>query len=46
MTEAMAGKGAARPDFEHGHHVQSVIEAVYRSGDGAGWVRPADLGPR
>jgi predicted dehydrogenase len=43
MTEAMAGRGTARPDFARGYHVQSVIEAVYRSGEGAGWVRPADL---
>jgi predicted dehydrogenase len=43
MTQAIAGHGEARPDFERSYHVQSVIEAIYRSGEGAGWVRPADL---
>ena len=43
MTKAIAGETKARPDFQRGYHVQSVIEAVYRSADGAGWVRPADL---
>lgn len=43
MTKAVAKEAEARPDFERSYHVQSVIEAVYRSGDGAGWVRPADL---
>jgi predicted dehydrogenase len=43
MTKAIAGEADARPDFARGYHVQSVIEAVYRSTEGAGWVRPADL---
>ena len=43
MTQAVAGDGEARPDFRRGYHVQAVIEAVHRSGAGAGWVRPADL---
>jgi predicted dehydrogenase len=43
MTRAIDGEDTARPDFGRGYHVQSVIEAVYRSGEGAGWVRPADL---
>jgi hypothetical protein len=24
-----------------GYHVQAVIDAIHRSGDGSGWVRPA-----
>lgn len=43
MTEAIAGNAEARPDFARGYHVQSVIEAIYESAAGAGWVRPADL---
>jgi predicted dehydrogenase len=43
MTRAIAGEGDARPDFARGYHVQSVVEAIDRSADGAGWVRPADL---
>jgi predicted dehydrogenase len=43
MTQAIAGEGVPRPDFARGYHVQSAIEAVYRSAQGAGWVRPADL---
>ncbi len=43
MTRAIGGEGEARPDFARGYHVQSVIEAIDRSGQGAGWVRPADL---
>ena len=43
MTKAIAGEGEARPDFARGYHVQSVVESVIRSGDGGGWVRPADL---
>ena len=43
MTRAIAGEGEAHPDFRRGYHVQSVIEAIDRSGRGAGWVRPADL---
>jgi predicted dehydrogenase len=45
MTEAIAGVGEGCPDFRRGYHVQTVIEAVHRSGDGAGWVRPGDLEP-
>lgn len=40
MSRAVAGEGGARPDFARAYHVQSVIEAVYRSGAGAGWVSP------
>ncbi len=43
MTKAIAGEGEARPDFERAYHVQAVIESIYRSGEGAGWVRPAEL---
>ncbi len=43
MTQAIAGEGNARPDFARGYHVQSAIEAMYRSAEGGGWVRPADL---
>ena len=46
MTRAIAGDGQARPDFARAYHVQSVIEAIYRSGEGdegAGWVRPSRL---
>jgi predicted dehydrogenase len=43
MTKAIAGEAQARPDFECGYHVQSVIEAIYHSAQGAGWVRPSDL---
>ena len=45
MTKAIAGEGEgeARPDFARGYHVQSVVESVIRSGEGGGWVRPADL---
>jgi predicted dehydrogenase len=43
MTKAIVGEGEARPDFTRGYHVQSVIESIYRSGAGGGWVRPADL---
>ncbi len=42
MTKAIAGVGVAHPDFERGYHVQAVIDAIYRSADGAGWVRPAE----
>lgn len=40
MTRAIRGVGEARPDFARGHHVQSVIEAIHRSGDGDGLVQP------
>jgi predicted dehydrogenase len=43
MADAIAGNGEARPDFARGYHVQSVIEAIYLSGQGSGWVRPADI---
>jgi predicted dehydrogenase len=43
MTRAIAGNGDARPDFARAYHVQSVIESIYRSGEGAGWVRPSEL---
>jgi predicted dehydrogenase len=43
MTRAIAGEGEARPDFARGYHVQSVIEAIHHSAEGAGWVRPMDL---
>jgi predicted dehydrogenase len=43
MTQAIDGKAEARPDFARGYHVQSTIEAIYHSADGAGWVRPTDL---
>jgi hypothetical protein len=43
MTKAIAGDGQTRPDFARAYHVQSVIEAIYRSGEGAGWVRPSQL---
>jgi predicted dehydrogenase len=43
MTKAIAGEDEARPDFARSYHVQSVIEAVHRSGEGAGWVRPHEL---
>lgn len=43
MTKAIAGEAEARPDFARAYHVQSVIEAIYHSAVGAGWVRPADL---
>ena len=43
MTRAIAGEAEPRPDFARGYHVQSVIEAIYHSGEGSGWVRPGDL---
>jgi predicted dehydrogenase len=43
MAGAIAGDGEGRPDFARAYHVQSVIESIYRSGEGAGWVRPSDL---
>jgi predicted dehydrogenase len=43
MTKAIAGEAEARPDFARGYHVQSVIEAIHHSAEGAGWVRPTDL---
>jgi predicted dehydrogenase len=43
MTQAIGGNGEARPDFARGYHVQSVLEGIYASAAGAGWVRPADL---
>jgi predicted dehydrogenase len=43
MTAAIDGTGEARPDFGRGYHVQSVIEGIYHSAAGAGWVRPAEL---
>jgi predicted dehydrogenase len=43
MTRAIAGDGAARPDFARAYHVQAVIESIYRSGEGAGWVDPASI---
>ncbi len=43
MTRAIRGEGDARPDFRRAYHVQAIIEAVHRSGDGAGWVRMKDL---
>jgi predicted dehydrogenase len=43
MTKAIAGEAEARPDFARGYHVQSVIEAIYQSAEGSGWVRPASL---
>jgi predicted dehydrogenase len=43
MAQAIDGKAEARPDFGRGYHVQSVIEAIHHSAEGAGWVRPADL---
>lgn len=43
MTEAVAGRSEARPDFERGYHVQSVIEAVYDSAATNAWVDPSAL---
>jgi predicted dehydrogenase len=43
MTQAIKGEAEARPDFARGYHVQSVIEAIHHSANGAGWVRPTDL---
>jgi predicted dehydrogenase len=43
MKRAIAGDGNARPDFARAYHVQAVIEAIYRSGDGAGWVDVSQL---
>jgi predicted dehydrogenase len=43
MTKAIAGEGDARPDFRRGYHVQAVIEAIQRSGEGGGWLRPSEL---
>jgi hypothetical protein len=43
MTRAIAGDGQARPDFARAYHVQSVIEGIYRSGEGGGWVDVSQL---
>jgi predicted dehydrogenase len=43
MTRAIAGEGQPRPDFARAYHVQSVVEAIYRSGDGGGWVDVSQL---
>jgi predicted dehydrogenase len=43
MTKAIAGEGEARPDFARAYDVQATIEAIHRSSDGGGWVRPVDL---
>jgi predicted dehydrogenase len=43
MTKAIAGDGSARPDFARAYHVQTVIEAIYRSSEGDGWVDPSQL---
>jgi predicted dehydrogenase len=43
MTRAIAGDRQARPDFARAYHVQSVIEAIYRSGEGGRWVDVSQL---
>jgi predicted dehydrogenase len=43
MERAVNGVGKPRPDFESSYHVHSVIESVYRSAEGAGWIDPASL---
>lgn len=43
MNEAIAGRAEARPDFARGYHVQSVVEAIHHSAEGAGWVDPTVL---
>jgi predicted dehydrogenase len=43
MTKAIGGDGQARPDFARAYHVQTIIEAIYLSGDGGGWVDPSQL---
>jgi hypothetical protein len=38
VATALDTDAATRPDFARGYHVQTVIEAIYRSSAGAGWV--------
>jgi hypothetical protein len=45
VATALDTDAATRPDFARGYHVQTVIEAIYRSSEGAGWVS-CDLSTR
>jgi predicted dehydrogenase len=43
MTQAIRGKGAARPGFEQAWYVERVQEAIRRSSEERRWVRIAEI---